>query len=75
MNYCKNTESDPPCSTPMGHSEQIAQSLKAPSWFLVGSSAGSAMMDSQGPSLSKGLPEQETGASVQDISQNSNGRT
>ena len=31
-------------------------------------------MDSQGPSLSKGLPELETGASDQEISQNSNGR-
>ena len=29
-------------------------------------------MDSQGPSLSKGFPEQETGAS--DLSDNSNGR-
>ena len=30
-------------------------------------------MDSQGPSLSKGFPEQDTGAS--DLSENSNGRS
>lgn len=55
----------------------IAQSLEAnaPSWFLVmlAVHAGSAMMDSQGPGLSKGLPEQETGA-TNDLSQNTNGR-
>lgn len=37
--------------------------------FLL--AVGSAMMNSQGPSLSKGFPEEETGASH--MSENSNG--
>ena len=69
----KPTATTLPRSSPKGVLRNIAQSqANAPSWFLVGG-AGSAMMDSQGPSISKGLPEQETGAS-DDVSQNSNGR-
>lgn len=40
--------------------------------FAFLSAVGSAMMESQGPSLSKGLPEQQTGAG--DLIENSNGR-